>query len=345
MAVPVVRVHLVAAKPTTHEISSEVSQGTPVEQETQEIAARSVSDGLETAANVVAEEKIEDNEIDVPNGTPEEMLALIRQKTSGLVTTPQRQNQEEVVAYVKLFKEFKTIAEKGLAGNPTSKVRSDLLRQKAWAYALATDYEPGLYPEYEAFVNEVEANPNDREAAMNIRGRFLEFQGNRFWRGNITEKEFLNHRKAVLEFLENKDAESYLSLLGTSLVSHALKVTDQTKDREIAIETAALVKDLYLNLSNETDRKRQSDWLDATLRSHWIKEDGLDAKGILPDGKEFDIASFRGKTVLLILWSNNQVPFSQGKTNLEVILPHITELYENITLRGLKSLISASTRE
>jgi len=69
-------------------------------------------------------------------------------------------NREEVAAYVNIFKEMKAIAE-------------------------IADYEPETYSEYEAFVKEVEANPNDKEAALHIRGYFLEFHNRQFWRNAI----------------------------------------------------------------------------------------------------------------------------------------------------------------
>jgi hypothetical protein len=82
----------------------------------------------------------------------------------------------------------------------------------------------------------IRSNANNPEAAMHIRGRFLEFQQSKFWRNGITVKEFLDYRKSVLEFLGDKEADTFhpladtfLQLLGMSLVSHALKVTDQKR--------------------------------------------------------------------------------------------------------------------
>ncbi|MCL2005424.1 MAG: hypothetical protein FWG73_04590 [Planctomycetaceae bacterium] len=265
---------------------------------------------------------------------PEELLALINSRFH-MIDVPQRSEKDAVAAYVNTFQEIKALAEKGLAGNPTGSVRSDLLQRKAWAYSNIADYEPEMYPEYEAFVKEVEANPNDKEAAMHIRGRFLEFCEGRFWRNPFTEEEFLAHRQSVLEFFDNKEAETYLQLLAVSLVSHSLKLADQAKDRSLALETAAIVKNLLENADDEFNRGLAYR-AEAILNKHWASEDGLTITGFLPDGKEFDFASLKGKPVLLILWSNRQRPFSQGKTELEIILPHITELYEKYRSKGFE---------
>jgi len=117
------------------------------------------------------------------------------------------------------------------------------------------------------------------------------------------------------------------------LISHSLKVVDQTKDRTLAQETADVIKKLF---ENSEQNKRWAYRAEAILNNHWAKEDGLKVKGIQPDGKEFDLASLKGKPVLLILWSNRMVPFKEGRTELEVILPHIKELYEKYHSRGLE---------
>jgi hypothetical protein len=95
------------------------------------------------------------------------------------------------------------------------------------------------------------------------------------------------------------------------------------------------VKKLFENSANEFHRSLAYR-AEAILNLHWASEDGLNVKGILPDGKEFDIASLQGKTVLLILWTNRQVPFHEGKTELDIILPHIKELYEKYHSKGFE---------
>jgi hypothetical protein len=276
---------------------------------------------------------ITDDTFVVPDGTPEELLVRINKIR--MVDVSDRSDRDGVATFLNTFKEIKAIAEKGLAGKPTGKVRSDLLQRKAWAYAEIADYEPAMYPEYEAFVKEVKADPNDREAAIHIRGRFLEFHDDQFQRNPFTKEEFLAHRKLVLEFLENKEAQPYLQLLGMSLVSLSLKIVDQTKDRSLAIETAAIVKKLFMNADDEFNRGLAYR-AEAILNKHWASEDGLKVTGIRPDGSEFDLASLKGKPVLLILWRNTQVPFQQGKTELDVILPHITELYKKYHPKGFE---------
>jgi len=277
----------------------------------------------------------------VPEGTPEELLQLIRQKSGGGIDVPQRGNEEEVAAYVRLFREIKAIAEQGLTRQPISEMRRELLQQKAWAFAEIADYEPDIRPEYEAFVREVEGNPNDREAAIQIRGRYLEFLGDQFsrtaliYKEELNEAEFRNHRKSVLEFLDKKEAEPFIQLLGLHIVSLSLKVSDQTKDRAIAVETAGAVKKLFENADKDYNR-RMAYRPEAILNKHWVFEDGLKVTGIQPDGTEFDLASLKGKAVLVILWDNRQVPFQRGRTELEVILPHISELYEKYHSKGFE---------
>ena len=277
----------------------------------------------------------------VPDGTPEELLQLIRQKSGSGMDVPSRQQPEKVAAYVALFREFKAIADEALNRQPTDAVRKELLQTKAEAYAEIAGYEPDVYPEYEAFVREVEANPNNREAAIHVRGRHLDFLGHQFYRKTLflkeelDEAEFRNYQKLVLEFLNNKEAEPFLQMLGMSLVSHSLTLSDQMKDRSIALETAAAVKKLFENAGDEFNRSLAYR-IDGTLNKHWAPEDGLKVKGIQSDGKEFDLASLKGKSVLLILWSNRQVPFERGRTRLEIDLPHLTELYEKYHSQGLE---------
>jgi hypothetical protein len=275
----------------------------------------------------------------VPDGTPEELLQLIRQKTRGGIDVPVK--KEDIAPYVTLFREIKAIADQALTRKPTDAVRKELLQQKAWAFNEIADYEPEVHPEYEAFVREVEGNPNDREAAIHVRGYYLMFLGSQFTRKSLIHKEELNeteirnYRKSVLEFLDKKEAEPFLQMLGMKIVSLSLKVTDQTKDRSLAKETAVAVKKLFENSEDEWQR-RLAYRAEAILNLHWAKEDGLKVKGIQPDGKEFDIASLKGKSVMLILWTNRVVPFERGRTELDIILPHIKELYEKYRSKGLE---------
>ena len=97
------------------------------------------------------------------------------------------------------------------------------------------------------------------------------------------------------------------------LISHSLKVVDQTKDRTLAQETADVIKKLF---ENSEQNKRWAYRAEAILNKHWAKEDGLKVKRIQSDGKEFDLASLKGKPVLLILWSNRQVPFQRGNGDI-----------------------------
>ena len=188
----------------------------------------------------------------VPDGTPEELLQLIRQKSRGGIAVPVK--KEEVAPIVRLFREIKAIADQGLTRQPADAVRKELLQSKSWAYSNIADYESDILPEYEAFVREVEGNPNDREAAIHIRGRYLEFLGNRFRKNGLNETEFRDFRKLVLEFLDNKAAEPYLQLLGLNIISLSLKVVDQTKERTLALETADAVKKLFENADDDFNR-------------------------------------------------------------------------------------------
>ena len=267
----------------------------------------------------------------VPDGTPEELLQLIRQKSGGGIAVQVK--KEEIAPYVTLFREIKAIADQGLTRQPTDAVRKELLQSKSWAYSAIADYESDILPEYEAFVREVDGNPNDREAAIHIRGRYLGSLGDRFRKNGLNETEFRDFRKLVLEFLNNKAAEPFLQMLGLDIVSLSLKVVDQTKERTLALETAAAVKKLF---ENSEQNQRWAYRAEAILNEHWASKDGLKVKGIQPDGKEFDLDSLKGKVVLLILWSNRQVPFKRGRTELEIILPHIKELYEKYHSKGFE---------
>ena len=147
----------------------------------------------------------------------------------------------------------------------------------------------------------------------------------------MNETEFRDFRKLVLEFLDKKEAEPFLQIIGLDIISLSLKVVDQTKDRTLAVETAAAVKKLFENSGTEGNR-RMAYRPEAILNKHWVSEDGLKIKGIQHNSQEFDIASLKGKPVLVLLWTNSGL----GDWKFDKILPHIKELYEMYHPKGFE---------
>lgn len=273
----------------------------------------------------------------VPDGSPQDMLDYIDKNFGRGIGITQTAS-----GYDFLYRQMSTIyraAEKGLAGNPTKPQRIKLLEHKRWAFTDLALQRPENFPKYDAFVAEIETeaklDSDYKKLATDSRGRYYATWMNQFYRRpeKLDKKDFLDHRARILAFIVlNGD---FQQLLGLDLVTTALKIADRENDRTIAIETARQVEAVLKSSLKEFNRNLAYR-PEAILNKHWLKEDGLKFRGVDSDGNEFDIASMRGKTVLIVLWNNSQVPFKNGKTNLELILPKLREFHEKYADKGLE---------
>lgn len=227
----------------------------------------------------------------------------------------------------------------GIPRQPEKDLRTQLLERKGWLLRLLNDYADGYEEAYLNFIAELEANPADHEVAKQARGTYLYSQSMKlaYKRKEISREEFFEHQKQIVEFLNN-DGDNYIQSLALDMISIAIKLADQENDRAIATETVDFCTKLFENSPSEFNRSLAYRPL-AILNKHYLPEDGLQIRGKLFNGENFDLAEYRGKPLLVVYWKSDPEAgdnlFSPAHAS-HLVFPKLKELYAKYHDQGLE---------
>lgn len=283
---------------------------------------------------------------EIPDGPAKDVLVMLNQQTAGGFACPD--NDEERNELLEKIKTGLKTVEMGLEILPRDNLspeaakylRKEFLQNKVFLFWLLDEYEKGHREEYLEFITELESNPGDREVGLQARGRFLasELETLSYRKKEITEQEFLDAQKQVLDFLKKDEKEGYMQTFALDMLSLSMKYADQVRDRSFAEKTAELFGAMLANSKNEFNRSL-SYRMQGILNKHYLDQDGIDIQGILFGGEKFDFSPYREKPTLVVFWRSDPEAgenlFSPAHAS-HLLFPELIRWYEKYRDQGLE---------
>jgi thiol-disulfide isomerase/thioredoxin len=258
--------------------------------------------------------------------TPKELLEYAQKLLQKNPVPPNLSQEESLNKFIRQAKFIIEIADTALSSKPKEPLRSQIFMfkfQGLFGLAKVTD-TPEIVQQLESYLNELDVlMPKSREAK---KARLLDLQRqiDLFVRKNPTQEEFERISKIFLSLLQREPVD-FPNGFALNFIEWSEIAETKLKKKGL---TEASVKELTAILQSKSlpvyqEMLKQVNSATKSLGQEFILQ------GVLLDGKQFDIKTFRGKVVLVDFFTSWCVPCIEE-------LPRLKEIYAQYRDQGFE---------
>jgi peroxiredoxin len=258
--------------------------------------------------------------------TPKELLEYAQKMLQTNPVPPNLSQEELLNRFIRQAKFIIEIADTALSRKPKEPLRSQIFMfkfQGLFGLAKAADI-PEIVQQLESYLDELDViMPKSREAK---KARLLDLQRqiDLFVRKNPTQEEFERISKIFLSLLQREPVD-FPNGFALNFIEWSEIAEAKLKKKGI---TEASVKELTAILQSKSlpvyqEMLKQVNSVTKSLGQEFILQ------GVLLDGKQFDIKTFRGKVVLVDFFTSWCVPCIEE-------LPRLKEIYAQYHDQGFE---------